>query len=60
MNRNIGTDPNRMLGATISANNATYGLAPARPAGPHETVSYRWPRCSAPTFWPPCRSGAAR
>ena len=39
MNRNIGTDPNRMLGATISANNATYGLAPARPAGPHETVT---------------------
>lgn len=39
MNRNIGTDPNRMLGATISANNDTYGLAPARPAGPHETVT---------------------
>lgn len=39
MNRNIGTNPNRMLGATISANNATYGLAPARPAGPHETVT---------------------
>ena len=36
MNRNIGTNPNRMLGATISADNATYGLAPARPAGPPE------------------------
>ena len=33
MNRNVGTNPNRMLGATISADNRTYGLAPARPAG---------------------------
>ena len=39
MNRNIGTDPNRMLGATISADNRTYGLAPARPAGQPETVA---------------------
>ena len=39
MNRTIETNPNRMLGATISADNATYGLAPARPAGPHETVT---------------------
>ncbi len=39
MNRTIETNPNRMLGATISANNDTYGLAPARPAGPHETVT---------------------
>ena len=39
MNRNIGTNPNRMLGATISADNRTYGLAPARPAGQPETVA---------------------
>ena len=39
MNRTIETNPNRMLGATISADNATYGLAPARPAGPYETVT---------------------
>ena len=39
MNRTIETNPNRMLGATISANNSTYGLAPARPAGPYETVT---------------------
>ena len=39
MNRNIGTNPNRMLGATIRADNRTYGLAPARPAGQPETVA---------------------
>ena len=39
MNRNVGTNPNRMLGATISADNRTYGLAPARPAGQPETVA---------------------
>ena len=39
MNRTIETNPNRMLGATISADNATYGLAPARPAGQPETVA---------------------
>ena len=39
MNGNIWTNPNRMLGATISADNRTYGLAPARPAGQPETVA---------------------
>ena len=39
MYHSVQTNPNRMLGATIYANNATYGLAPARPAGPHETVT---------------------
>ena len=39
MNRTIETNPNRMLGATISADNRTYGLAPARPAGQPETVA---------------------
>lgn len=36
MNRNIGTNPNRMLGATISADNR---LAPAHPTGQPETVA---------------------
>ena len=39
MNRNIVTNPNRMLGATISADNRTYGLRPAQAPGPHETVT---------------------
>ena len=39
MNRTIETNPNRMLGATISADNATYGLAPARSQGEFVTVA---------------------
>ena len=32
------TDPRRFIGATIRANNRTFGLRPAQEAGPEETV----------------------
>ena len=39
MYHSVQTNPNRMLGATIYANNDTYGLRPAQAPGPHETVT---------------------
>lgn len=32
-------DPQRLVGATVRATNRTFGLAPARPTGPEETVA---------------------
>ena len=34
----MNTNPDRFIGATIRATHRTFGLRPAQPAGPEETV----------------------